>query len=963
MTLSGFSSATENGDSDWTCKLDQDCLNEFHTVLLSKEDERGIYKSCQTIYDDNKLCCSDFSQCRESWDEGPTQDLANSLSGLSPEALSSCELSQLSPLLSVLSGVQDNFCVLGVKNCKEVCKTKLEEVKQSFRRCFSVPANTPIDEMVKKVSTSSAPEGQEICYQELKKIADKYKEQSLEKTSLLREDLEAKDLVKCEEIKTAQSQQSIGALTVTMCNNAKAQRQKEEQEAQAKQKKIEKQKELERKKALERKKRLEEQAKRRKAEQRIRAAEQRRRAEQRKKAQAQAKAPPRRQPPPPTRPATRNKAPVPPKKPATNPASAPQSTKKVANKTLKTSPENSETSFSSQTKSTSTNSLTEGELNAIQLAQADIPSGSCPVSMPEIKSTVVFQSVEAPQIEPMDEQAHPPYDNYDLVWNKPAGVLVELDQANMDKETEFHLVISIEGTTYFIDKCFHEPFEEIMIASSEKYCDFKQSDFKEKDFYKFFPLPMSANFLRDKKNIRVAFELSPKGYIENHACVKKSGFNFNIIETGDLSLTWARLKPYEKNCPYKATPFSKVEEFANSDEVLKRIPSMFPTTGVISRVFRFKKDRADYIQGYCNNNLAVDHPGVQETQGLLSDIDWLEQLRAHNGYDKIFAVVPGDYFLFHNIYYKNRDDPNDDTKYPPAGMMLPPLWDPAIDPELAETTDIHIEGINYGGSWNVAFVHSDEIDTGTVSHELGHTLGQGRDLYKEEELCRHFYLDEPNSCFRNRFIPQFLHTGREDNKPFWELSDRKKYSIMGGQSGIKKQWIDRETYQKILSAIVSNLGFVVHPWKNLFKKSSSLAILKRRSPTLKVIISGFYYEEDKRAFINPRIRLYKTRLSTKSFYPLTENTMIPVVIFQLKEGDRVLEEIKRLILKSEMELLYKNKHPIKKPFPFSHAMAVFELPTDYRDRDLRIVVLDSRKKPIYSTSVPKRTKKSPISKK
>ena len=47
---------------------------------------------------------------------------------------------------------------------------------------------------------------------------------------------------------------------------------------------------------------------------------------------------------------------------------------------------------------------------------------------------MVFQSVSAPQIEPMNEQeyqrdpSHPQFSSYDLVAEKPAGVLVRLDK-------------------------------------------------------------------------------------------------------------------------------------------------------------------------------------------------------------------------------------------------------------------------------------------------------------------------------------------------------------------------------------------------------------------------------------------------------------------------------------------------------------------------------------------------------
>ena len=782
--------------AEWTCKINQPCLNELHSVLLNKEDNRGIYQYCKIAYENNKLCCVDFNQCQESWEGSLAENLdANNLPDISQEALDSCELDQLSPFLSFLSGIQDQYCTQAVKHCKKDCKIKLEEVKQAFRQCFSVPVNIPIEEIVQRVSTSSAPEGEEPCYQAIKQVAKKYKDQSLEKDSLLRNDLKSKDLVRCEEVKQAKSQQNLRAVTVNICQDVKKnQKEKEEQERQ---------KELEKQKELERKKRMEEQAQRRRAEQRKKA-----QAEQAKKREAE-----RRKKAPTKRPATRNKAIAPAQKSAPKTASPPQNTKKVVNKVPKkrpTSPKPSsakkaksntvadssknqdsfkarqnKSSFNSSSRRSHRERLRERRHKLLQ-DQDNILSENCPISMPEIKQTVVFQSIEAPQIEPMEEQAHPPYDNYDLVWNKPAGILVEIDTADMDYDTEFHLATIIFDNFDYIDKCFHEPFEETMLEGSEKDCYFKLSDLKEKGIYKFFPLPMSANFLRDREKLRIITGLFPKDDSEDWDCLKTKSFNINTMETGKLSLSWTRLKPYEKNCPYKATPFSKVEEFANSDEVLKRIPSMFPITGVKSKAVQSSSGK-DYIDAECNDNKAVAYPRVRETQGLLSDIDLLEKIRSVSNYDKIFAVVPGEYFIFHGIYY---EDPYDFKKYPPAGMMLPPLWDPTIDAELANLMEEEPEGANLGGNWNVAFVRDDQVDTGTVSHELGHTLGQGRELYHTNQRCRHFKKDEPEPCRRKQIIPKFLHTGKENNKTFWELSNSKKYTIMDNQSGIKRQWIE-----------------------------------------------------------------------------------------------------------------------------------------------------------------------------
>ena len=78
---------------------------------------------------------------------------------------------------------------------------------------------------------------------------------------------------------------------------------------------------------------------------------------------------------------------------------------------------------------------------------------------------------------------------------------------------------------------------------------------------------------------------------------------------------------------------------------------------------------------------------------------------------------------------------------------------------------------------------------------------------------------------------------------------------------------------------------------------------------------------------------------------------------QLREKDRILGTIRQGILKTNMELLYKDKSSKTFPFPFAHAMASFVLPKDYKKRDLRIVVLNPQGKQIYSAPIPKKRKK------
>ena len=82
-------------------------------------------------------------------------------------------------------------------------------------------------------------------------------------------------------------------------------------------------------------------------------------------------------------------------------------------------------------------------------------------------------------------------------------------------------------------------------------------------------------------------------------------------------------------------------------------------------------------------------------------------------------------------------------------------------------------------------------------------------------------------------------------------------------------------------------------------------------------------------------------------------TNLPLLSFQLKEGEELLKEIKRPVFELDIRLLYEDKTSETEPFPFSHAMASFQLPEDYKKRNLNIFVFSPKGKLIYSAPVPK----------
>ena len=795
LALSEISSSSGS-----TCKIDNECLDYLHNSLLNKESDESIYQFCEVSYQNSRDCCINPSQCGESYAEDLAQSLRSHSLGITRQAgsdLQSCQLNNLSNLIHSLSNVQSGVCHAGVENCKSSCEDKLEKFKQTFRDCFSIQYPHTIDSVLKKAqSLLESPD----CYREIRDVAEKYKRQSLNKQSLFEEGIKAKDIVDCESIKKEASQANLNNLALNVCHQAQEQKQQEEERLEERTKQEQVQKASKAQGGLGHEKPAGDKAllgagavvgagtadiQNKSEEQTVKNPSQKEDSEGSKNAKPTAKKTFIKQPQ-----ASLSQKAKTPQHPIADIADKTKTDKSnpsiSTNKIPSSEKDNSASSIRKQTKSSS---------EALQLVQAGSSSGNCPISMPQIRTSVVFQSVEAPQIEPMHEQENVPYDNYDLVMGKPGGVLVVLDKANMDIKTRFGLALYIEGDSDYRYNCFHTPFQNSMEKGQENVCYFTESDLSNQGIFKFFPLPMNEEILNQEGEFKISLVLYPWGYSQTPACLKQSDFNINIIKTHNLKLGFTRIDG-GKNCTgYDPVSYKKVESFVKSDELKDQIQSMFPVKKVSSKVLEYILNGRDldYIEGVCDNSPSVDllkskyNYDKIYTEGLLSDIDLLEHIRAGNFYDKLFAIVPESYFVFHNID-------------PPAGIVIAPRWEPTEYEDgfwnlwgLLTPLQLESEGWNLGGSWNVAFVKSDQKDAGTVAHELAHTLGQGRELYKAWEQCRHLKMDQPQQCHENRIIPRTLHTGIEKDKPFWKFIEEDKFTIMDDQS---KNWsaMDRQRH-------------------------------------------------------------------------------------------------------------------------------------------------------------------------
>ena len=495
---------TQGQNPDYICKIDNECVNFLHDVLLNKESNRSIYQFCEITHQNIKNCCINPYSCPEGYAKNVTQDLRNNSLNWVQQTntdLASCHLGNISKLISALSGTQNEICNVGVQNCRIECKNKLEEFKKFFEKCFSIQYPFRIDYVLEKAKN---PVRHQSCYKEIRKVAEKYKRQSRNKQSLFKENLQAKDIVDCNDIKQSASRQNLSNLALNVCQQAqvKKQKQKEDQEKQ---------------------KKLLDQAKQEKMQN---PRQQGGVSGLKNKNQT---VPPSTNIPPLKKTgsahllgagavagiavggqALKSKA----SSKKNQNTKADKNIKKSNDKALATTPKKSKTVVSKSKKSSSpTNSsaqtaiidnqktafvkskvkksaskakeppvlkkntaskqdpshasLAGSELKPssnskpLQVAQVSNSSGRCPVSMPEIRSAIVFQSVEAPQKDPIDQQElqkdpnNPSFTSYDLVYRKPAGVLIELDNFHGSIEM-FNLSLNIKGKPE-VSECFHNP--------------------------------------------------------------------------------------------------------------------------------------------------------------------------------------------------------------------------------------------------------------------------------------------------------------------------------------------------------------------------------------------------------------------------------------------------------------------------------------------------------------------------
>ena len=424
---------------------------------------------------------------------------------------------------------------------------------------------------------------------------------------------------------------------------------------------------------------------------------------------------------------------------------------------------------------------------------------------------------------------------------------------------------------------------------------------------------------------------------------------------------------------YSPVSSDTVMSFLESNEINTFLPSLLPLSQLSSDFFKTKKEGKDFIIGHCDNgpvskivlNIIPQRsggyrggewsnpfPDKEFTLGLLKDIRNLRMERAEwkeNGkrkYDKLFAVVSKKYFLYHQLH-KSLKIPRNREIYG-FSLML----------DFYETLRGHFQMFNDADQpWSflgdVAFIREDQLEKGTLSHELVHLLGQKRDFYKVTSPdCRPFGgpLEKiPLKACKEYKITKALETWVEKGKLFWNFVTG-RYSIMDNEQDIEQLWIDRESYQRVFS-VIAKVNRVIQE-----KQARQLGSLPQNSK--KILVAGFYHKEWDR-FVVPKVKTLKTSQITPSYSrePVGNGDYLT---FQLKDRkNQTLKEISYPVFKTRLGFLYQKEHSKAAdcesvPFDFSYLHAVFAVPEHSKLEDLRIVVLGPKGNAIFSSSVPEK---------
>ena len=212
----------------YTCQIDNECLDHMYNTLLNPQANDSIFQVCKEAHKRSKDCCLNPTNCNGMpYAQNSNQLKDDSFSFFQQHGgnVTSCQLNNLSSLMSSLSQMQNNFCSNGKTFCKRTCENRLEDLKRAFRDCFSISETYTINHVLEKAQN---PSNYHDCYKEIKNVAEIYKRHSRNQTALFENHLESQDIVDCAGIGREKPPSTLNSLAVNICQQAQQQRQEVE---------------------------------------------------------------------------------------------------------------------------------------------------------------------------------------------------------------------------------------------------------------------------------------------------------------------------------------------------------------------------------------------------------------------------------------------------------------------------------------------------------------------------------------------------------------------------------------------------------------------------------------------------------------------------------------------------------------------------------------------------------------
>ena len=437
----------------------------------------------------------------------------------------------------------------------------------------------------------------------------------------------------------------------------------------------------------------------------------------------------------------------------------------------------------------------------------------------EIGYSNPMQVIEAPQIEGDQQSGDFDYyeEPYDLVANKPFVVqagfhklpetlsqnttlrpTLRIKQYNTDTET-----FDIIKTS---NRCSNKFGKDIDTPGNVSDCNFQDFDFldtTEGEMYhgKFNEVFVVEDGIDKPGRYTVEVDLYP----DNVPCIEQQN-TISSFEVEVHEIQSPRIGLAVANCDHIAgcTTPTNVGEFLDSQEV-QLFNTLFP---VSEKEGDQKFFRINYNVSSDANRILADiisqmsQENQQKYEGIISLALNVIQVVAHKilfGYDYLVGVGSTDFFTNVGVglgaSFEEDEDGNKNLEEVDFAFSD---FDPPIN--------------------RVAFIHSDEINTGTLLHELGHLLGQSKDFYEEgDDVEEKSYCTAHKLKIKNESVERLCHEFNDyaqgrgysgyDSRTNLYVSN--PFSIMGGNDdnndqiadSLSERWKDRDTYIRTLNEL------------------------------------------------------------------------------------------------------------------------------------------------------------------